>query len=400
MKKRIIILISAIIIALSFTVSFTLEAVLAQDKYILGDTGFAMSFPSNYQVVTRDNVDESLSLYDITKEELLEIYESNNIYVDAWSDDIIAQVTVIIMNVNDSNFSETDDSVLLHYLELNKAAYSNYGIVVEDYGLYRSAMTKYWKLYYYNKAQDYNIQSIQYFTVHEGKSLAIKLETLIEQDFSDLDRELQLIVDSIEYVDSNVTIENDNSAATEITKASTETTKASIESSKASTEETTTVSDKKNKDTSSKDKDTENVYVSKNTSKDDNDIFARIFITVFLSAIMFVPIFIIRFVIVKEPLDSLKARIIGIVYGVIAAIVLAVVGVMFDINISVVGAPVIWFLSGKILSYEKKTESQKEAMRMDAKLESGKYCITCGNKLEKFDKFCDKCGSRVESQEW
>lgn len=163
------------------------------------------------------------------------------------------------------------------------------------------------------------------------------------------------------------------------------------------------------------------------------DLLFSLFITV---TIYSVPIIIYRYAIIKMPVEKKRAKIITIVYGVIAFIVMSCL--LFAINGSFAGVSIIFwsFVNYGVLTGGKAVQAKElnvkiptvsseeilvaksvpadnfayaaegdqeetEAPRIPAETSPRKimYCRRCGAKLIKGSKFCSNCGTLIEKDD-
>ena len=174
-------------------------------EYHLQDINFKIDISDDYTVLTRDNLDNNINLdkLNITKDNLINIMETNNIYLDIVKNDLVYEILVVVPKTNPSFtdlskansieldmlkktiVKETGDNVPIVYK-------NNYSFIVVDY---------------YDKNMDMNV--INYYTVVNSHGYNIQLQT--KSEITDEYRnELKMIVDSIRFDNINENVDDNN----------------------------------------------------------------------------------------------------------------------------------------------------------------------------------------------
>ena len=94
--------------------SFPVKAFAVSQTYSLDALGMSIDIPSEYVVFTRDIADDdpNLSAYGLSKNDMADLMESGNIYLNAWDKDVNFEIIVTMIDSTISDFNLMSDTML------------------------------------------------------------------------------------------------------------------------------------------------------------------------------------------------------------------------------------------------------------------------------------------------
>ena len=191
---------------LSFFVALLLVMVLlcnpvfaASSTYDLDELELQVTIPSGYSVITRDTPanDPIFSNLGTTKSAVLELFKSDNIYLNALSDNYNEEVVVTMMKINLSNFSLLSDTALETFASALVDQYAKNGFHVSKYEIYHHSQAKFVRLYFTDTGK--TVHGLQYYTIYDGKAMNFTMRSYEGSLSSRQENAIKSIVDSIKY---------------------------------------------------------------------------------------------------------------------------------------------------------------------------------------------------------
>lgn len=157
---------------LAFTLLFTMATAAfaaSSETYWLEDLGLSIDIPSEYVVFTRDIADDdpNLTAYGLSKKDLLDSMESNNIYLNACDADINFEVTVTMTDSEIRDFNLLSDTTLKALGSSLQSAYADNGITVEKYEVFQHSQAKFLKIYTDQPSGADSVYGLQYYTIYD-----------------------------------------------------------------------------------------------------------------------------------------------------------------------------------------------------------------------------------------
>ncbi|HOP10700.1 MAG TPA: zinc ribbon domain-containing protein [Oscillospiraceae bacterium] len=384
----------------------------------------------------------------MTNSQVNEALEASFLYLEAFDSEFSYELIVNMLEFSQTDFNDRDDAGMELFVISYTAGMEAMGTECLRYYIYEHEQTKFVVTYTRNKSDDGYSYGLVYTTVYEGKSISIILKTLSGSLGSDDENLLAGIIDSIEFdtaasqASSKASVSSQKTSSKTSSAASSKAASSKAVSSASNTAVSSTYSSMSASSASSK------PTATQPGESDGGNSVSAIIITLLIFA---APIIIYRYAIAKKPIESRKALMITIFYGLVGAAVTVFLAVFFDIGFACVGAVVVWsFVNYFILvkgkkqvvvatpdySYqsdgsmihieqpqvwygegtaepEQKAEEEKpktvvitEAVKNPAEpvkeqvnlenAETPQFCYNCGAKLRLESKFCPKCGAKVE----
>lgn len=200
--KRKIIQIIYIYIAISSFFSLT-PAVYATgiNTYALNELGMTVSLPSDFIVFTRDLKlnDLNLDTNSLTKDEMLELMLSKNIYLNAWDEDINFEIIITMVDNPLEDLNLYSDTVLSTMATSLESEYEKVGIKYIKSEIYKHEQAKFLKIYISQLNGDKTLYGLQYYTVYADKAINITLQSYSGNINSTNEATLKAIIDSVAF---------------------------------------------------------------------------------------------------------------------------------------------------------------------------------------------------------
>lgn len=165
-----------LMLTLLFMMSTTAFAA-SNETYRLDELGLSIDIPSDYVVFTRDIADDdpNLSVYGLNKNDMSDLMESRNLYLDAWDTYVNFEITVTMTDISISDFNLISDTTLNFLASSFTEEYASYGITIDTCEIYQHDQAKFLKIYQ-SKPDGANIvYGLQYYTVYDHKAINITM---------------------------------------------------------------------------------------------------------------------------------------------------------------------------------------------------------------------------------
>lgn len=192
----------SIILLLTIAISISTTAYAASSKtYILDDLGMSIDIPSEYVVFTRnisDN-DPNLSIYGLNKDDISELMESGNIFLNAWDDVVNFEIIVTMIDSPISDFNLMSDTMLNTLASSFKTEYANSGVTVEKYEIYQHDQAKFIKIYINQPNGTDKAYGLQYYTVYDNKAINVTMHSYSGKIDSEKESILKSIVSTVHF---------------------------------------------------------------------------------------------------------------------------------------------------------------------------------------------------------
>ena len=195
MKKVLVLVISVALMLI-----LCIDASASSNIYKVAELDLSIEFPSSYSVITRNisAYDPILDKLGVTKSELITHFQSNNIYLNAISDNSNEEVVVTMVEdylFGDFNlFSDSNISTIATAL-INE--YKNYGISASKYEVYQHSQAKFIKIYFTDAAQ--TVHGLQYYTIYGNKAMNFTMRSYTGTLSYTQEQTIKRIVDSIHF---------------------------------------------------------------------------------------------------------------------------------------------------------------------------------------------------------
>ena len=194
MKKLLILIMLA---AVLFSIS--IPAFAAANTYELDELGLSITMPVGYLVMTR-NTPENSSVFSelgLTKAEMTEFFEANNIYLNGVSETFSEEISITMMEDSISNLKWFSNDQLLQMAKSVADKYQESGFLVFKYDVYQHQQTKFIKIYCEIPSQ--NAHVLQYFTVYDNKAIYITMYSFMGSLLSTQETAIQMMVESVRF---------------------------------------------------------------------------------------------------------------------------------------------------------------------------------------------------------
>lgn len=169
--------ISAILIVL-LTIMYCNVGIAAEkwNTYTLDEIGVNISFPSDFDVFTRNMSNNSPALldYGLTAEEVNEILISGNFFADAYSADGMKEIAVTMIGSTISDFSVWDDNTLNFMASMWVEEFEKNGTLVDKYDIHHNGPITFVRLWE-RATNDPNLYGLQYYTTYNFQAINITM---------------------------------------------------------------------------------------------------------------------------------------------------------------------------------------------------------------------------------
>ena len=173
----------------------------SSNTYSIDELDMSIDIPSEYVVFTRNISDDdpNLSVYGISKNALLEMMESKNIYLNAWDNTVGFEIIVTMIQSSLSNFKDLSDSTLNFLASSISPSYADLGIALEKYEIFRHDQTKFIKLYISQPNGTGTAYGLQYYTVYNNMAINVTIQSYTGRIDSEKESILKSIVNTVYF---------------------------------------------------------------------------------------------------------------------------------------------------------------------------------------------------------
>lgn len=173
----------------------------SSETYRLEDLGMSIDIPSEYIAFTRDIADDdpNLSAYGLSKQDLSDLMESRNIYLNAWDTDVSFEIIVTMIDSEISDFNLMSDTALTTLASSFQDGYANSGITVEKYEIYQHDQAKFFKININQPNGSDIVYGLQYYTVYDHKAINVTLQSYSGKIDTDKESVIASIVSTVHF---------------------------------------------------------------------------------------------------------------------------------------------------------------------------------------------------------
>lgn len=181
--------------------SFPVKAFAVSQTYSLDALGMSIDIPSEYVVFTRDIADDdpNLSAYGLSKNDMADLMESGNIYLNAWDKDVNFEIIVTMIDSTISDFNLMSDTMLNTLGTSFEDEYAKSGITVEKYEVYQHDQAKFIKIYINQPNGAETVYGLQYYTVYDNKAINVTMQSYSGKIDSSKESTLNEIVNTVHF---------------------------------------------------------------------------------------------------------------------------------------------------------------------------------------------------------
>lgn len=196
MRRLSLIMVLSLILA-SFT-PMTLMATDAVNTYELSELDLSVGIPNKYSVITRetDAGDPVFGKYGVSKESVTTHFETNNIYLNALSDNSEEIVVTMLPNTI-SDFNTISDPALEILASKLEEQFQADNVNILDYEIYQHTQTKFLKIHFYDSIN--TAYGLQYYTIYNYKAMNFTLKSYSGDITSEQENAIKTVVDSVKY---------------------------------------------------------------------------------------------------------------------------------------------------------------------------------------------------------
>lgn len=190
----------SVLIALLLIMSFWCNPVYAAAQiYDLDELNLRVTIPSGYSVITKETPadDPIFEKCGTTKTALLEQFQTDDIYLNAISDDYSNEIVVIMTESYLTDFGLLSDTVIELLASNWIDTYTARGVHITETEIYQNSQGKFLKFDFWDFVN--NAHGVNYCTVYDGKAMNFAIRTSQFGVTAQQKRTIQSIVDSIVY---------------------------------------------------------------------------------------------------------------------------------------------------------------------------------------------------------
>lgn len=169
--------------------------------YELDALDMSIEIPDDYCVFTRDMPDDDLryAQFGFSKEDLGDILEESNIYLDALLPDVSNEIMVTMVDSPVEDFAQFSDTTLTAFASTLWDTAEDYGVTYIKSEIYPHEQVKFIKIYTSRLDNDWTVYVLQYYTVCNGQAISIMMQSRAGEITQANEEDLQKIVDSANF---------------------------------------------------------------------------------------------------------------------------------------------------------------------------------------------------------
>ena len=184
-------------VILSVLFSLSTHIAAANQVYSVKELGINLSIPDNYIVITLDTSSNSEIFNAIgkTKEEIVELYRSSNIFLNAISKTENEDFVVTATTSTISDFNNLSEDALKSVADTLTSQYTNNGINVIKNDIYLQGQVKFIRVLFSDSAN--SVYVLQYYTNYNNKAINLTLRSYSRSISAEKEALFKTIVDSL-----------------------------------------------------------------------------------------------------------------------------------------------------------------------------------------------------------
>lgn len=183
-------------------------ATAAQESssYTLDDLEITIAIPDELVVFTRDTPedDPNYAAYGLTKEALIDLFDVQNIYLNAWDADINYEIVITMVDSSSEELPIQSDVILSEFASAMGEMYEDMGLAFLGAEIYQHTQRKFVKIYANRDTDDQTVYMVQYSTIHNYQAINIALHSYSGKISANEESLLKSIVDSIHFQDAQL----------------------------------------------------------------------------------------------------------------------------------------------------------------------------------------------------
>ncbi len=177
-----------------------LTAPLASAQQI-EDLSLSIEFPSTYQVITRDMVENGYASEWQTAEELIALWRESNIYANALAPDMTSEIVVTMTELDFPDYADMSDTELETVMGQMRPTLEERGLAVTDWDIFRTDAAAFLRVWYENNIIG-DARTLQYNTVHSDRVYNVSCHSYSGEITSSHEEIMQSVVESIRFDDA------------------------------------------------------------------------------------------------------------------------------------------------------------------------------------------------------
>lgn len=202
--------IAAMLMAIMLVSNLVIPARAASEEYVVSEMGISLEIPDEYIVFTRDmdKNDPAFADFDISKETLMDQFDTAHIYLNAVFPNGNEEIVVTMEENIISEFNGLGETSLLMLASTLKDGYEEYGISVSSYDIYHHPQLEFIRIYF--NTTDKTTYGLQYYTIYGGQAMNFTMRSYDGPISGSQERTIQNVVDSVElhfYVPTKTPVE-------------------------------------------------------------------------------------------------------------------------------------------------------------------------------------------------
>lgn len=171
------------------------------NTYDLDELGMSIDLPDDLIVFTRNikSNDPNLSAYGLTKDGLSSVMLEQNVFLNAWDENVNYEITVTMIESPLEDFSQLSDTTLSVLASIPAEEYERVGGTDVMFDIYQHDQTKFIRITFSTPNNGSTVYGLQYQTVHDGKAINITLKSFSGKIGSSKNLLMKNIVDSVHF---------------------------------------------------------------------------------------------------------------------------------------------------------------------------------------------------------
>ena len=169
MKRKLLLF---ILLALLLTLS-----VHAAETIRLEDLGLSIDVPSDYYVITRnmDPEDPALAVFDMDADEVMQLLERNDMYLDLLNNDDNFELTISMSENQERTMNQFTDDALDSMADTLADQFDSSGLTVHSVQHFLQDRTVFFQIFVSGEQDGDPLQLLRYYTVHNYQTVVMDL---------------------------------------------------------------------------------------------------------------------------------------------------------------------------------------------------------------------------------
>lgn len=194
MKKTIALI--ALVLVLALGMASVAGATLVGAVYHIEEGNLLVTIPAGYHALTRtiEEGDPALSHFGLTRDYAVSFLETNDLYLDAGSDDSTKEITIAIQANKIDDLRNYSEVVLDSVRNVLSDTFANAGMEISKSELYSNDSASFIKIYYF----DTNVKAyvLQYYTVYNYQTMNFRMYNRVGEITAAQEQIMKYMVDT------------------------------------------------------------------------------------------------------------------------------------------------------------------------------------------------------------